>query len=613
MRATSVVLAIVATVSVCSSLSLDSTDRVGVVGSIGASRYDATFGSLPGIPSCCSWYGSRWNLSWGVGVLVERAVGTIAGLPATGELRLGFQNLSGRLQRDEFIANVIVDDQVHPGISRYQLDATLWALSLEPVLRIPLPWYRDIGFDIGARLDWIARAHYQQREQLISPSVGAVFETGTTVRNESSGEIPTHAGWGASINLGVSYSLPLDSVWTLRPELRGQFALTSIADVPWRVHRILAGVSVVRSLPMPATAPPPPPPPPPPLVLHVESRLRGAHHQYGDTATVELGARQIVRRTMLMPVVFFAPASATLDSVARAHLQRLAQVARQRHRVIHVAPSIAPGENDSLRRERFEAVRSFLEREGVAVATLPAVAPMPRNTAATAIADELRAAWISASEPLIEEAATTVTTTEPSLAIVLRAHAPSPIGGLRLDATIEQDATTRTLPLRNGADEVIELSPSPLLEGMRTQYRVLVVARGDDRQQPVEHHIRGVVVPQYVVADTILESNRNGLLLLGRCNFDAATLSDVDSVVVESVRRAIARGERVTLIGSTDSLGSDTYNRLLARRRVEAALAVLRVPPAAVQIEERIGGSEDNGTLYGRIANRGVFVRIERR
>jgi hypothetical protein len=617
MSALVAVMVAVYSVGVCCAQSVDTTDALGIVAGAGASLHDAAFGQLPGVPSCCSSYGSQTAISWGISALGTRPIGQLGGLPAAIELRLGFQNLSGRLQRDVFIANVIVGDRVYPGISRFELDATLWAVSVEPLLRIHLPSNSAVGFDVGGRIDWIARASYSQREQLVSPASGAVFETGTTVRNESAGTIPTHTQWGAALQAGISYRLQLDANWTIRPELRAQLALTPVADVSWRVHRILAGVALMRSLaaspaPPPVPMPPAEEPPPPPLVMRVTSRLLGIHRQQNDTALVEIQARRIHHRTMLLPVVFFAANSATLDSTARTHLKRIALVARERNLPLRIAPSIAPGESDSLRRARFDVVRRELQSKGATVAPLPVDAPIPRGALPSALNTELQAAWILAPEPLIEERATTITRAEPSLALLLRAELASSIGEPHIDATVEQDGTEQTLSLRPNTDAHIQLSAARLLHGTSTHYRVGITAR-DQRQQTAYDHLHGVIAPVFTITDTLVEGNGNGLLMLGRCNFDAARLVDVDSVVIELVRRAISRGDRVTIIGSTDSLGSDAYNRQLARRRIEAALSLLNVPAASVQTQEQIGGAENNGTPYGRIANRGVFVRIEPR
>lgn len=599
----------------CRAIPLDSVYRFGGFGGIGVSHHEATFGALPGVPSCCSNYGGSWNLTWGVGLIGERSIGYIQQLPAVAQLRIGVHNYSGQLERDEFIANVIVGDRVYRGVSRYQLDASLWALTLEPLLRVQMPTHQAIGFDFGTRIDWIVRAQYRQQEQLINPSSGATFETGTTVRNQSSGAIPTHATIGAALQAGISYSLAIDSLWTLRPELRGHFALTPVADVPWRVHRLLAGVTLVGSFATPAKAPlpqklPSEPPLQPPLALRVDAHLLGIQRQREDTATVELRTRRILRRSMLMPVVFFAAGSAALDSVARNHLRRIARIAQQRHLVLGIAPSSAPDESDSIKRARFESVRRVLESEGAHISTIPQSPPTPPNTPTTAIADELRSVWIVAPEPLVEETATTLITSEPSVTLVLRAHVSSAVGKVELQCLLEQDGARQQFELRPSAEESLQLSPAALLHGNSTHYTVAVTAR-DQRQESTEQRLQGIIVPVLRVQDTLWQSDQNGLLMLARCNFDAATIADMDSAVAHVVVRALADGKRVTLIGSTDSLGSQSYNRLLARRRAEAALAALKIPASAVTVTESIGQWQSNGTLYGRIANRGVFVRIE--
>lgn len=589
----------------------DSLLRIGAGGWVGAAVHDASFGSLPGVPSCCSSYGSKWHTSWGIAGIVERPLVQTTPLPLFLQLRLGLQNMNGRLQRDEFIANVIVGDRVTRGISRYQLDATLWAVSLEPLLRVELPAHRQLGFDAGMRLDWYALASYAQREDLVSPPSGAVFETGTRTRNVVDGTIPTHALFGAAIQLGASYSIPTGEGWILRPEVRGQLALSRIADVPWRVHRILGGISFLRGIEPPhqqRLPQPTEPPTLPPLVLYAQAQLLGVRYSTHDTAVVEIGTRRIHQRELVPPVVFFAAGSASLDSAARQHLARIAHVAQRRGLTLRLAPSTAPDEPDSLRLARARAVRRELQRWNVAIADTTAVAPSPR-TIPPAIADELRAVWIATPAPLIEEHWQDVPITEPTVA--LRLVATVEPQRAQVWATVTQNGAVTSLQLDPSLTATVQLSPAPLLNGQSSHISWHVGAR-DSMGRTAEQRGIAIMTPIVAIHDTVINSVTNGdLLMLGRCSFDAVSFDEFDTVVAAYVQRALQEGRRVTFIGMTDAIGTESYNRSLARRRAEAARQLLKLNAEHVRIEERIGGTNRNDSLYGRLANRGVLVRIE--
>ncbi|MCX8050758.1 MAG: hypothetical protein N3B17_02550 [Chlorobi bacterium] len=590
----------------------DSIPRLGITAGIGASRYDATFGSLPGVPSCCSSYGGRWNFTWNIAAAIESGTLSIGELPLRLHLRSGVQYLGGVLQRDEFIGNVIVGDRATSGISRYNFDATIWAASLQPLLRMELP--SAVAFDAGFRLDWIFSARYAQREDLISPAGNAVFETQSRVRNQSAGSIPTAASFGAALSAGMGYTIVLDSLWSFRPEIRGEVALTPVADVPWRIHRILIGAALMRRLlprqpELPITPQPPPIAPSPPT-LDATVELRGIHRWSQDTAIAEVIARRIVKRRLLVPVVFFEPGSDQLDSAAQTQLRQIARAARSLNLPLQLAPSTEHGEPDSLRASRFRSVRRLLIGEGVLVAEQPVQPPIPRSTTA-AIADEMRAVWIKAPAPLVQVQTDQVTLSQPSVEVVIAARLVPPTDTATLRLRFAQDGIERETMLQPGRSTSIQLATAALLNGASSSFRWNIAAQvGNDH---IERSGSGIVRVAFTERDTITAgSDDSGTLMLGRCSFDATTFDDLDTAVVALVRSAVARGATVTLIGSTDRIGTESYNRALARRRAEAAAALLALPPEAVRIEERIGGTVGN-SMYDRLADRGVFVRIEHR
>ncbi|GIV55604.1 MAG: hypothetical protein KatS3mg040_0372 [Candidatus Kapaibacterium sp.] len=613
-----VALLLCAWLALCSSRAASNDQGqflIGAAASGGVNLHDASFGSFPGVHSCCSSFGTQWTPTVGIAGIVEHDGHGLASIPIALQLRIGLTQLGGTLTRDEFIGNVIVGDSLVRGTSRHQLEATLWAVSAEPLLRFLLPTHPAFSFDVGARFDWIVVARFAQQEQLTNPAAGVYFETRNRTRNAASGSIPTAAQFGAALSAGMSYSIPLTSRWTLRPELRGSLGITRLADVPWHIHRIVAGIAFLHrpeSI-QPTVAPPAPivEPPPPPLAFDVETRVLGIHRRSVDTSIVELPARRIERRSMVLPVVFFAPQSAALDSAAEQQIALVAHAAQRSSAPIHLAPRTAPDEPDSLRLLRFRAVAERLRAFGVRVAPSPIEAPQPAQ-APLAITDELRAVWIKTSGPLVLRESFLVPTSQPSVEVVLRPVVHSSAGPVRFDLTVAQDGRQTLHTESAPAVMRFELSPAQLLAGTPTAYRWTVVAM-DTAGQTQQRSGNGIVRPEFIERDTALEELEPGsAVLLGRCAFDAATFEEFDTTLAAFVRRAARAGKTVVLIGSTDAIGSDSYNRALARRRAEAALERLGLSPQAVQIEVQIGGPHER-TLYQRVARRGVLVRIEER
>ncbi len=585
---------------------------VGVVASGGVNLHNAAFGSFPGVQSCCSSFGWQWSPTIGTATYIEQSGYRYASIPLAVQLRISATHLGGTLTRDEFIGNVIVGDSLVRGVSRHHLEATLWALSIEPILRLNLFAHDPVAVELGGRLDWIPIAQYSQHEELIRPTTGVYFETQSPIRNRTSGPIPTAARFGAAVSAGVSYCIALDSTWTVRPELRGYLGMTRGADVPWYVHRMTAGIAVVRSVAQSRRVEPPSPVqdiPPPPLAFDIRERLLGVHRRIGDTAVVEIPVRRVERRSTVIPVIFFPPQSVVLDSVAEAQIDAIARAMGRDREPVQLVPSVAPDEPDSLAIYRFNVIAERLRALGMNV-HLPPANGMKRAAVSPAVADELRAVWIKTTTPLILRESILVPLSEPTIAVLLTPTVSSSAGPVSVEFSFWQDGQVTTTSVERSDPIHVHLSSARLLSGQPSEYRWSAVAR-DTAHQEIQRSGVGVVRPEFVAKDTLLESMQPGnALLLGRCAFDHDTFEEFDTTLAAFVRQAARGGKTVVLIGSTDTLGSERYNRALARRRAEAALQLLEIPRESVRIEEQIDALQER-TLYQRIARRGVYVRIE--
>jgi outer membrane protein OmpA-like peptidoglycan-associated protein len=101
-------------------------------------------------------------------------------------------------------------------------------------------------------------------------------------------------------------------------------------------------------------------------------------------------------------------------------------------------------------------------------------------------------------------------------------------------------------------------------------------------------------------------------------DYDSAAIKPAFQPSLTKLANVLAKYDRnqVTVVGHTDSTGSDAYNQGLSVRRAEAVVGELAdrgVPPSMLQATGR-GESEpraDNGTEAGRQLNRRVEILIQ--
>ncbi len=217
---------------------------VGAYAALGINLHNASFGALPGVPSCCTEYRDATAL-----------VPVIAGLfeiPIMRDLRfqsrLGFTTMSGTLKRQEDIGNEpVLSDGPLPTQERrdieveHSLSASLPMVVLEPTMA-----YRVLQFfwlTGGLRGGYVMNSSYDQAETLFSPD-GYTFLDGSAIRNQYAGAIPDQQPLQMHAVLGLSYELLTKGRISIVPEVRYYIPLTKVSSVDWSVSSFQLGASL---------------------------------------------------------------------------------------------------------------------------------------------------------------------------------------------------------------------------------------------------------------------------------------------------------------------------------------------------------------------------------
>lgn len=141
-----------------------------------------------------------------------------------------------------------------------------------------------------------------------------------------------------------------------------------------------------------------------------------------------------------------------------------------------------------------------------------------------------------------------------------------------------------------------------------------------DRQ---ERELRQAVADERVAKEVEVERVRDDLLKLTLANevsfdYDSAAIKPTFRPTLQKLADVLAKYDRnrVTIVGHTDSTGSEVYNQGLSERRAEAVrreLSTLGVPASIIGATGR-GESEPratNATEAGRQLNRRVEVLVQ--
>ena len=107
-------------------------------------------------------------------------------------------------------------------------------------------------------------------------------------------------------------------------------------------------------------------------------------------------------------------------------------------------------------------------------------------------------------------------------------------------------------------------------------------------------------------------------LVEGEFDFDSAALKPAMEAALTDLAdkiKASAGHETLTIVGHTDSIGSEEYNQGLSERRAESAAAFLEAQGIDSISTSGMGETQpvaDNGTKEGRAMNRRVEVQANK-
>jgi len=221
--------------------------HIGVFGGINYNIQSAGFRSLPGIPNCCPKFESGSGVAPQFGLSLRYPLDEAASLV----LKIGYNDYSGKLQKDEFIGNSELREATPPyettdvvkAISNHSVDGNLAAISIEPLYSWNI--FDKLNLNIGLNISYLLSPKFSQKEQLVSPNNVVFKDTEKRIRNEYiNKDIPQANNLQFFGKTTVSYSLTFGKDMVLSPEFGFAYPFTKIFSDDWKVIPISIGLNL---------------------------------------------------------------------------------------------------------------------------------------------------------------------------------------------------------------------------------------------------------------------------------------------------------------------------------------------------------------------------------
>ncbi len=212
----------------------------GVSPTLNYNIFNADFGSLPGVPSCCPVFNN--GNGWGAGFSV------LAGYALTDRLSLfvqgGYANLSGELITEE-IKKQIYENYLHNVTIEHCIDASLGAARLSA--GVEYKFTKKLAGLVKLNLMKFFAYDFTQKESIKSPD-WVSFENGLRVRNVVSGELPDINPFYFTFSIGIRYFIPVSRDLFICPELCDDIGLFNfMSSTNWKISTTSVSIMLIYS------------------------------------------------------------------------------------------------------------------------------------------------------------------------------------------------------------------------------------------------------------------------------------------------------------------------------------------------------------------------------
>jgi len=215
---------------------------IGLYGAYNRTIHTADFRELPGFPSCCPRYTSTTGSGVTFGGLLEFELTPFIKL----QTRIGFATLGADFTVPEVIGNTAITqngrDTTTPITVQHFLGSTINTLGFEPT--VALKFLGGFYSRVGVNASYVLAGNFTQRETIQTPENVVFQNSGKSIRNEGSGEIPDKNSFQFSAVIGISYEVPIGGGSFIEPDIRYALPITNIAGVSWKIGSLQVGASL---------------------------------------------------------------------------------------------------------------------------------------------------------------------------------------------------------------------------------------------------------------------------------------------------------------------------------------------------------------------------------
>lgn len=599
--------------------------------------YSSSFTELPGYDNCCTNFKSTFGLGPAFGIGGEyQFEDKLFGRNFRYVFKIIYDDLSAKYSQDEHIGNNIVGNTYEKIISNFRLEPSINILNTEHLIAL-YPTNDRLSVVAGLQVGLPLTMTVYQIEKIKSPKGLSYSDTGTDERGEAEGDIKDAASVFAGILLGVRYEAYRFDNFAIVPEILFSYPLNNvISSLEWKINTVKAGVSLSYNIPkrVPEPIAPPMRQPMPnldlPLAKEFDYELAGrfTHIKLKDTMTLPLLVikDEYVDYSAVVPKFFFKHGTDELSFSLKSNsefgknidMKSVLQKLLLNNYEFSYQIGTSSDEPEELFEKRKKVILDMAQAIGVANSDEFKFKHVRTNTA-------------KLSNELKEEASYFAITDELGKPVVARYHNLTketyqvPYNSVVFtSATPLEGSFAESYQVLYKFDNKIFFSSNKLTDSAYVTEEMLggdyissrklqIQSKLTSTEGLVREKEMNLTIEPRVVKINKITNFEDGKELMMLCffEFDSSEVSSFDKNVIDQIYDNLNKGKKVKIVPSTDYLGTAKYNRDLALKRANAAIALARLPEGSYTIEMPDKYFFDNKDPIGRVLNRCVVVIIE--
>lgn len=226
--------------------------RIEASAGVNYNHYNSNFNGFPNY-DCCGHFTNGIGIGYSLSFSgIYQNLLSLSNLTLNYFTTISFIHIPGDFEQQDYFADVIINDKAYEAVSLHTLKSIVNAFALKTGVDVSNVFgIEPLSIQVGTALNFPLEATFQQKEELISPE-NAYFENFQRIRNNLSGNIINLRNPLLGIEITSGWKFKISNGYYLKPYLSAEIPIQNyIKNLEWKASRFTLGIALGYFIPGP--------------------------------------------------------------------------------------------------------------------------------------------------------------------------------------------------------------------------------------------------------------------------------------------------------------------------------------------------------------------------